>query len=201
MGESVIYRDYKIQLDVNSFFSNHFAVLGNSGAGKSYSISHILQNIFYEANNSIPFRTNVFLFDAYGEYQPAFFDIGKNNPNLNYKVITTDLSNNEFQHLSIPFWLLTTDDLALLLEADNENQVPIIEKALKLVGFFTQNEDRVLEQKNDIIARSVLDIIFSGKSPSEIRNQLTSVLTKFKTKDINLEVSLHKGGWNRTFIY
>ena len=59
----------------------------------------ILQNIFYEANNSIPFRTNVFLFDAYGEYQPAFFDIGKNNPNLNYKVITTDLSNNEFQHL------------------------------------------------------------------------------------------------------
>ena len=198
LGESVIYGGYKMSLDVNSFFSNHFAILGNSGAGKSYSVSHILQSIFYDAKNDLPFRTNIFLFDAYGEYQPAFFEIGKNNNNLNYKVITTDLNNSEFTHLSIPFWLLTTDDLALLLNADNENQVPIIEKALKLVAFFTQDEEKVLEQKNDIIARSILDIIFSGSNPSEIRNQLTSVLTKFKTKDINLEISLTKGGWTRT---
>ena len=55
-----------------------------------------------------------------------------------------------------------------------------------------------LPEKNDILARSILDIIFSGKNPSEIRNKLTSVLTKFKTKDINLEISLTKGGWSRT---
>ena len=198
MGTSVIYRDYKISLDVNSFFSNHFAILGNSGSGKSYSTSRILQNIFYEAGNKIPFKTNMFLFDAYGEYQPAFYQIGKNNPNLNYKVITTDMNNTEFQHLSIPFWLLGVDDIALLLNVDNENQIPIIEKALKLVGYFTRSEEEVIEQKNDILARSILDIIFSGKSPSEIRNKLTSVLTKFKTKDINLDVSLTKGGWSRT---
>ncbi len=198
LGESVIYKGYKISLDVNSFFSNHFAILGNSGAGKSYSVSHILQSIFYEAKEKLPFKTNIFLFDAYGEYQPAFMEIGKNNSNINYKVITTDLNNSEHPHLSIPFWLLGTDDIALLLNADNENQIPIIEKALKLVAFFTQDEEKVLEQKNDIIARSILDIIFSGKSPSEIRNQLTSVLTKFQTKDINLEISLTKGGWTRT---
>ncbi len=198
LGESVFYEGYKISLDVNSFFSNHFAVLGNSGAGKSYSVSHILQNIFYEADNNLPFRTNIFLFDAYGEYQPAFFDIGKKNSNINYKVITTDLNNTQFPHLTIPFWLLSTDDIALLLNADDENQIPIIEKALKLVAFFTQDDEKVLEQKNDIIARSVLDIIFSGRNPSEIRNQLTSVLTKFQTKDINLEIPLSKGGWTRT---
>ena len=198
MGVSSIYRDYRISLDVNSFFSNHFAILGNSGSGKSYSTSNIIQKIFYEAKNSIPFRTNIFLFDAYGEYQPAFNDIGKNNPNLNYKVITTDLTSTEYRHLALPFWLLGTDDIALLLNADNENQIPIIEKALKLVGYFTQNEENVKDQKNDIIARSLLDIIFSGKSPSEIRNKLTSVLTKFKTEEINLEVSLTKGGWSRT---
>lgn len=198
LGTSSIYKTYEISLDVNSFFSNHFAILGNSGSGKSYSTSRIIQNIFYEAKNSIPFRTNLFLFDAYGEYQPAFNDIGKNNPNLNYKVITTDLTSNQYTHLCLPFWLLGTDDIALLLNADNENQIPIIEKALKLVGYFTQDEESVKEQKNDIIARSILDIIFSGKSPSEIRNKLTSVLTKFKTTEINLEVSLTKGGWSRT---
>lgn len=199
MGSSVIYRDYRISLDVNAFFSNHFAILGNSGSGKSYSTSKVLQTIFYEAkNNSIPFRTNMFLFDAYGEYQPAFHQIGKDNPNLNYKVITTDLNSTEYTHLSIPFWLLGVDDIALLLNANDENQIPIIEKALKLVGYFTRSEEEVLDQKNDILARSILDIIFSGKSPSEIRNKLTSVLTKFKTKDINLEISLTKGGWSRT---
>ena len=198
MGTSVIYRNYKISLDINSFFSNHFAILGNSGSGKSYSTSRILQNIFYEASNRIPFKTNMFLFDAYGEYQPAFHQIGKNNPNLNYKVITTDLNNTEYTHLSLPFWLLGVDDIALLLNANDENQLPIIEKALKLVGYFTRSEEEVLEQKNDILARSILDIIFSGKSPSEIRNKLTSVLTKFKTKDINLDISLTKGGWTRS---
>lgn len=198
MGTSVVYRNYGISLDVNAFFSNHFAILGNSGSGKSYSTSRIIQNIFYEAKNSIPFRTNIFLFDAYGEYQPAFHQIGKNNQNLNYKVITTDLNSTEYQHLAIPFWLLGVDDIALLLNANDENQIPIIEKALKLVGYFTRSEEEVIEQKNDILARSILDIIFSGKNPSEIRNKLTSVLTQFKTKDINLEISLTKGGWSRT---
>ena len=198
MGTSSVYKDYRISLDVNSFFSNHFAILGNSGSGKSYSTSNIIQKIFYDAKDSIPFRTNIFLFDAYGEYQTAFSDIGRNNPNINYKVITTDLMSTEYKHLSLPFWLLGTDDIALLLNANDENQIPIIEKALKLVSYFTQEEEAVIEQKNDIIARSILDIIFSGKSPSEIRNKLTSVLTKFKTDDINLEVSLTKGGWSRT---
>lgn len=198
VGSSVIYRNYRIALDINGFFSNHFAILGNSGSGKSYSTSKVLQSIFYDAKNSIPFRTNMFLFDAYGEYQPAFNEIGRGNPNLNYKVITTDLNSTEYQHLAIPFWLLGVDDIALLLNANDENQIPIIEKALKLVGYFTKSEEEVINQKNDILARSILDIIFSGKSPSEIRNKLTSVLTKFQTKDINLEISLTKGGWSRT---
>lgn len=198
MGTSAVYRKYRISLDVNAFFSNHFAVFGNSGSGKSYSISKILQSVFYDATNNIPFRTNIFLFDAYGEYQPAFSNIGRNNQNLNYKVITTDLNSSEYNHLSIPFWLLSVDDIALLLNANDENQVPIIEKALKLVGYFTKSEEEVINQKNDILARSMLDIIFSGKSPSEIRNKLTSVLTKFSTRNINLDIALTKGGWSRT---
>ena len=198
MGTSAVYRNYRISLDVNSFFSNHFAIFGNSGSGKSYSTSKVLQSIFYDATTSIPFRTNIFLFDAYGEYQPAFHGIGKNNQNLNYKVITTDLNSTEYTHLSLPFWLLNVDDIALLLNANDENQLPIIEKALKLVGYFTKSEEEVINQKNDILARSILDIIFSGSSPSEIRNKLTSVLTKFNTKDINLDISLTKGGWSRT---
>ena len=48
LGKSYIYPDYDIKLDVGNFFSNHFAILGNSGSGKSYSVAKILQGIFYQ---------------------------------------------------------------------------------------------------------------------------------------------------------
>lgn len=48
LGKSFIYPDYDIKLDVGNFFSNHFAILGNSGSGKSYSVAKILQSVFYQ---------------------------------------------------------------------------------------------------------------------------------------------------------
>ena len=197
IGKSFVYNNYDVCLDINSFFSNHFAVFGNSGSGKSHFVSRLLQGIFYDAKR-LPYNTNVFLFDAYGEYQQAFNKINQVNSNLNYKVITTDLRENRFEKLMIPFWLLSVDDICLLLEVDDVRQISIIDKAMRLVSFFCKNNDEVIEKKNDIIARCLLDIIFSSNSNSEIRNRIVSVLTQFGTKDINLEVNLVKGGWSRT---
>lgn len=196
LGKSFIYNNYDIRLNINNFFSNHFAILGNTGSGKSHSVARIIQSIFYEAKY-LPFRTNIFLFDAYGEYQQAFNQIGNINENINYKVYTTNLNTSEYEQLKIPFWFLGVDDIALLLNAEDQNQLPVIEKALKLVSLFAREEEYVIKQKDDIIARSLLDIIFSGKNPSFIRNKLVSVLTKFNTKNINLDINLTKGGWTR----
>lgn len=197
IGTSVLYKNYNINLAINPFFSNHFAILGNTGSGKSYSVARIIQSI-YEDSNKIPFRSNIFLFDAYGEYQQAFTNIGNNNPNINTKLYTTNLKEKNIDILTIPFYLLKADDIALLLNVESTKQIQIIEKALKLVKFFKDDNDKLLEQKNDIIARCLLDIIFSGKNVSEVRNKIVSITSKFNTKDINLEISLTKGGWTRS---
>lgn len=197
LGKSYIYPDYDIKLDVGNFFSNHFAILGNSGSGKSYSVAKILQGIFYQCK-TLPFYSNIFLFDAYGEYQRAFSRIHEVNENINYKVYTTDLNSTEFEILTYPFWLLGVDDLCLLMGVTSREQIPIVEKALKLVSYFSREENEVINQKNDIIARCLLDILFSGKAPSMIRNKVVSILTKFSTSNLNLEVKLEKGGWART---
>ncbi len=197
IGKSYIYPDYDIKLDVGNFFSNHFAILGNSGSGKSYSVAKILQGIFYQCK-TLPFYSNIFLFDAYGEYQRAFSRIHEVNENINYKVYTTDLNSTEFEILTYPFWLLGVDDLCLLMGVTSREQIPIVEKALKLVSYFSRDEDEVINQKNDIIARCLLDVLFSGKAPSMIRNKVVSILTKFSTSNLNLEVKLEKGGWART---
>lgn len=197
IGTSVLYKNYNINLAINPFFSNHFAILGNTGSGKSYSVARIIQSI-YEYSNKIPFRSNIFLFDAYGEYQQAFTNIGNNNPNINTKLYTTNLKEKNIDILTIPFYLLKADDIALLLNVESTKQIQIIEKALKLVKFFKDDNDKLLEQKNDIIARCLLDIIFSGKNVSEVRNKIVSITSKFNTKDINLEINLTKGGWTRS---
>lgn len=197
VGQSYIYRDYPVYLNINSFFSGHFAIFGNSGSGKSYFVSRLLQGIFYDARR-LPLNTNIFLFDAYGEYQQAFNNINQVNSNLNYRVFTTNLKDNQYEKLFIPFWLLTVDDLCLLLDVDDLRQIPIIEKALKLVRFFCNSTGDTKNQKNDIIARSVLDVIFSGVNHNEVRNKLITILTKFSTDEINLDVNLTKGGWTRS---
>lgn len=197
IGKSSVYSNYDVYLNINSFFSNHFAIFGNSGSGKSHFVSRLLQGIFYDAKR-LPFNTNIFLFDAYGEYQQAFNNINQVNSNLNYKVITTDLRETRYDRLCIPFWLLSVDDICLLLEVDDIRQISIIEKALKLVSYFSKDDDKVIEQKNDIIARCLLDIIFSSSNHSEVRNRIVTVLTKFNTFDINLDINLTKGGWTRS---
>ena len=197
LGKSYVYPNYDIKLDIGNFFSNHFAILGNSGSGKSYSVAKILQSVFYQCR-SLPFYSNIFLFDAYGEYQRAFSRIHEVNENINYKVYTTDLNSTEFEIISYPFWLLGVDDLCLLMNVTSKEQIPTVEKALKLVSYFSRREEEVISQKNDIIARCLLDVLFSGKAPSLIRNKFVSILTKFNTSNLNLDIKLEKGGWTRT---
>ncbi len=197
LGKSYVYPNYNLKLDIGNFFSNHFSILGNSGSGKSYSVAKILQSVFYQCKK-LPFYSNIFLFDAYGEYQRAFSRIHEVNENINYKVYTTDINSNEFELLRYPFWLLGVDDLCLLMNVTSKEQIPIIEKALKLVSYFAREEAEVIGQKNDIIARCLLDVLFSGKAPSLIRNKFVSILTKFSTSNLNLEIKLEKGGWTRT---
>ena len=110
IGKSFLYNSYDVYLNINSFFANHFAILGNTGSGKSYSVSRLLQGIFYDAKR-LPYNTNIFLFDAYGEYQRAFVNINQVNPNLNYKVYTTDLKSQDFELILTFLIILLTPSL------------------------------------------------------------------------------------------
>ncbi len=197
LGYSTLYTNYRINVDVNQFLSGHFAILGNTGAGKSFTVSRILQNIF-TASGYIPSKSHIFLFDAYGEYTHAFDHIHNVNPILNYKCYTTNTNYAEQEILRIPLWLLDVDDIALLLGVENPSQIPIIEKSLKLVTLLRNNNADVKAHKNDIIARAIMDILMSGKDSSKIRDQVMAVLTNFNTEDLNLDTPIVEPGYTRT---
>lgn len=196
-GFSTVYQNYRINVGVNDFFSNHFSILGNSGSGKSCTVASVIQKLF-TSTKTPPIKSNIFLFDAYGEYTDAFSNLTKINQNLMYKTFTTNIQNPETDIIKIPLWLLDVDDIALLLDVNSPNQLPIIEKALKLVNILTGNTEETIKRKNDIIARALEDILLSGANSTKIRDQVTAVLTKFNTRDLNLETQIVQPGYVRT---
>ena len=195
LGTSPIYDNVQIGVNVNDFFSKHFAIIGSTGSGKSCGVARIFQNLFSK-KMSVPYKASIFLFDAYGEYHNAFKDINKINPNINFKAYTTNIKGDT-EIMRIPLWFLGVDDIALLLNAEKANQLTIIEKALKYVTIFGREETSVIKYKNDIIARALLDILASGNSPAQIRDQVFSVLSYYNTSELNLETPVVQPGYTR----
>lgn len=196
-GTSNIYNGYRINVSINDFFSNHFAILGNTGSGKSCTLASIIQKL-YTSSSAVPVNSSLFFFDAYGEYTNSFSGLHAKNPNIYYKTYTTNLVDPDTEILRIPIWLLDVDDLALLLDVDNPSQLPIIEKSLKLVPILTGTSENVIKRKNDIIARALQDILLSGNDSTKIRDQVMGVLTKFNTPTLNLETQIVQPGYTRT---
>ncbi len=131
LGESALYDNLKVGVSINDFFSNHFAIFGATGSGKSSCLSRILQNLF-DKQQSIAYKSSIFIFDAYGEYHSVFKALTNRSQEINFKTYTTNTYFEDTDVLRIPLWLLGVDDYALLLGAEGTNQLPIIEKALNL---------------------------------------------------------------------
>ena len=198
IGHSGIYDNFLVSADINDLFSGHFCVIGNTGSGKSCGVTRILQNIFYYNDEGIPENAHLVLFDVYGEYNQAFNNISK-IPGLNFKKYTSTIAEYSVDELvKFPAYFLELDDLALLLNATEPAQLPIIEKALKLVYIFTSKDPAVTNYKNDIIAKSLLDILASGKTSTQIRDQIVAVLSQFNTETLNLDTIIAQPGYNRT---
>lgn len=195
LGKSALYDNMNIFGNINGMFSNHMVVLGNTGGGKSCGMARILQNLFYKKDAS-PINSTFFIIDAYGEYHTAFSKIDAVNSNLAFKNYTTDFNANE-KLLQIPLWLLSVDDICLLLGVNNKNQIPIVEKALKIVNVFNNNKEETNKYKNSIIAKAILDIFINGNSPAQIRDQIFSVLSRYNTEELNLDTKVFVPGYTR----
>ena len=198
LGVSPLYDDCQIRVDINDLFSNHMAIFGNTGSGKSCGVARLLQNVF---NNPsfLPYKSNFFIFDAYGEYHNAFKEVNKINPNLNFKYYTTNKTEPAEQRLRIPLWLLNVDDLALLLAATSHSQLTIIEKMLKLVKIFSQSDEQSIKYRNHLIAKAIMNILYTNQTSPSKRNDIFSILATCSTAQFNLEAPVQGIGYVRKF--
>lgn len=200
LGVSPLYDEMPINIDINDVCSNHMAIFGNTGSGKSYGVARFIQSLFYDPK-FVPTKSNFMIFDAYGEYHNAFKTLNRINPSYNFKFYTTNKSQLKEggELLRIPLWLLTIDDFALLLNAEKHSQLTIIERMIKLVRVFATDGDISTRYKNHLIAKAIMDILYTNQTSASKRNDIFSILASCSTAQFNLEAPVQGIGYVRKF--
>ncbi len=198
LGVSPLYNDKPIYVDINELCSNHLAIFGNTGSGKSYGVARFLQSLFYDKTFN-PYKANYVIFDAYGEYHNAFEKIGEVNPEYQFKYYTTNKNDVGGELIRIPLWLLDIDDFALLLNADKHSQLQIIEKMIKLARVISYDNEEATRFKNHIIAKAVLDVLYTNQTSASKRNDIFTIIAGCSTEQFNLEAPIQGIGYVRKF--
>lgn len=191
IGESVIFSDYLVKVNIDKFFGFHFAVFGNTGAGKSNTIARILQNIFTKTNYSAR-GAKFIIIDSNGEYHKAFKDINQINKQIKEVSFTVGSEAVNYK-LEIPVWALSADDWAILLHASEKTQLPVIKRAIDIARIFYDEENVDNTIKNHILASTLLGIITSSDSSPSKSDKLVAIMANFKTKEIKFDSTLESG--------
>lgn len=197
LGLSPLYNDSPIKINIDDMWSNHSAIFGNTGSGKTYGVARLVQNLF-TMQNFIPFNSVIFIFNNTDEYDNAFNSINNFNFNFNYKLFTTNTEKSE-NILKLPLWLLSVDDYANLLDVSEYSQIMIIEKMLTYVSLFAKNDEESNKYKNHLIAKAIISVLYSNQVSARIRDQIFSILTDCHTKELNLDVEVPGVGYVREF--
>lgn len=187
IGQSVLFPDYSVNINIDKFFGFHFSVFGNTGSGKSNTIARILQNIFSKQNCSAKGAKFV-IYDSNGEYGKAFAKLSEYNPDINYKYVSCDTETEV--HFEIPAWALSADDWAIMLRATEKTQLPVLHRAVDIAKVFFDDENHDDEVKNHILASTLLGIINSSDSSPSKADKLKAILMQFKTDEINMSISV-----------
>lgn len=198
IGKSTMFENYQVKINLDNFFGYHFAVFGNTGSGKSNTIANIIQRIFLKKSCSAS-GAHILIFDSNGEYDKALENVSKINKEICYKNIKVDSddSNGKFE---IPVWALGVDDWAILLNASQKTQIPVIRRALQIISVFNSDNSSATTLKNHIIASAIVGILTNSDSSPSSSDKLKSIITQSDTdafspnKTIKLERPLRFKG-------
>jgi DNA helicase HerA-like ATPase len=113
IGRLASFEDIGVHLDASAFFGRHVAVLGQSGSGKSWTVTSLIQ----AALHGMP-KAHIILLDMHGEYCDKVVDgVAIKSPFPAGKARSLDAQEVEF-----PYWLLTYSELCdLIIDPADEN--------------------------------------------------------------------------------
>ena len=128
-----------IQLGIGRLFSSHIGIFGNTGSGKSYTLSKLYRQLFvhYTGNQQFKKNSKFLLFDFNGEYSS---DRAIVEDKKVYKLSTRKTDSGD----KIPMAasdLLDLNLLCIFANATEKTQRPFISRSIELYKTINKNED------------------------------------------------------------
>lgn len=185
IGKSAIFQDYDVKIKIDNFFGGHSAILGNTGSGKSCTISSIIQTLFNKENFSAVGASFIF-FDVNGEYKKAFEKLNEINNDVDIYYTSIEDSINPF---TLPQHLMNVEEWELLLNASEKAQLPILRNALNIASLLSKSaDDENSAEIIDHIKSVCIDLIIDGEGNDISKSsKITTILRAFSTTTFNLD--------------
>ncbi len=138
IGTSPMFTSYNIKICPDQLFAKHAAILGNTGSGKSCTVTSILRSIFkYRYNGEYLKSAHFIIFDTNGEYKSAFI------PNEQSLYELNDDEKSEIKRINayyyggetypkVPYWFMNWEDIKAFLKPSDGTQAPVLNRAIGL---------------------------------------------------------------------
>jgi len=112
VGKLSAHDSIDVYIDASNFFNRHVAILGQTGSGKSWTVTSLIQAALREMPNA-----HIILMDMHGEYGDKKYGNVATSPFQHDLVRCLDA-----RQLEIPYWLLTYAELVeLFVNLEDEN--------------------------------------------------------------------------------
>ncbi|PPD34681.1 MAG: ATPase [Methylomonas sp.] len=110
IGQLASHKDYHLSLDPRALFGRHFAIIGQSGSGKSWTVTSLIQHTI----RAMP-KTHLIMLDLHGEY------CWKNQEGQIESAFPKEMVNYvDAMDLEMPYWMMTYAELVDLFIDRND---------------------------------------------------------------------------------
>lgn len=123
IGQSPIFTDYEVSIDIDQFFGKHAAILGNTGSGKSCTVTALIRAVL---DRGMP-NAHFIIFDTNNEYEHAFTT--EDGVRLYDRLVL----RNDGDHptgLWIPHWFMNSVDYHAFFRPGEGAQAPLLFTAI-----------------------------------------------------------------------
>ncbi len=143
VGKLSSFEAIDVYLDPSNFFGRHAAILGQTGSGKSWTVTSLIQSALRYMPNA-----HIIIMDLHGEYGIKKTDSMSSSPFPSSKVRCMDALE-----LEMPYWLLTYSDLSeILISQDDINATVQLAFLREVLG-----ELRIEANKNSGLGHITVD--------------------------------------------
>ena len=112
VGKVTTHPSLKVCLDPSNLFGRHFAILGQTGSGKSWTVASLVQKTV-----EVMPKAHIIILDLHGEYCWK-----REDGSRHYAFADTIVRHVDARDLEIPYWLMTYAELCDLLVERGERE-------------------------------------------------------------------------------